>query len=178
MLACSESRLGLSSALCRLRWRWAQGLLGKIMASDEVIGFRRVRALPGWAKWELLGLFPTPNEISFRTLTCLLAKAQEGNDAALAPCLPGRSFIQNATKKGHSHGGSLSCGRVVTVKTSFWFLLDEYPHICPDATCLSLNAVGSVSSCGVKASGRILLSCSFSPPWPFPLLAPLVGQAF
>lgn len=45
------------------------------------------------AKVEFLGLFPTPNESSFRTLTltltCLLAEPQEGNEAALAPCLPG-----------------------------------------------------------------------------------------
>lgn len=38
--------------------------------------------------------------------------------------------------------------------------------------CLSLNAVGSVSSCGVKASGRILLFGSFSLPWTFPLSSP------
>lgn len=44
---------------------------------------------PVGLKESFLVLFPTPNESSFRTLTCLLAKAQEGNDAVLAPGLPG-----------------------------------------------------------------------------------------
>lgn len=55
----------------------------------QATGFRRLRALPTGAKSEFLALFPTPNESSFRTLTCLLDKPQEGSDAALVPCLPG-----------------------------------------------------------------------------------------
>lgn len=94
MLARFESRLEPANALCWLRWRWAWGLRRHIKASDEVTGFRRLRALPSWAKGEFLVLFPTPNESSFRTLTCLLAKPQEGNDAVLASGLPGWSFIQ------------------------------------------------------------------------------------
>lgn len=98
-LAFFESVLEPANALCWLWWRWVWGLWGNIKASDEVTGFRSLRALPSWAKWEFLVLFPTPNEISFRTLTCLLAKPQEGNDAALAPGFPGRSFIQIPQRK-------------------------------------------------------------------------------
>lgn len=36
-------------------------------------GFGRLCALHGWATGEFPVLFPTPNESSFRTLTCLLA---------------------------------------------------------------------------------------------------------
>lgn len=89
MSARSENGLEPANALCWLRWRWAWGLRGHIKASDEVTGFRRLRALPSWAKGEFLVLFPTPNESSFRTLTCLRAEPQEGNDAVLAPGLPG-----------------------------------------------------------------------------------------
>lgn len=67
-------------------------------------------------------------------------------------------------RKGHSDGGSLSHWGFLTVWTSFWFLLDGHPPLC-----LSLNAVDSVWSCGVKASGRILHSYSFSPVRVFPL---------
>lgn len=99
MLACFASALEPVAASCWLWWRWAWGLRGNRRASGEVTGFRRLRALPSWAKGEFLVLFPTPNESSFRTLTCLLAKAQEGNDAVLAPGLPGWSFIQTSQRK-------------------------------------------------------------------------------
>lgn len=36
-------------------------------------GLGRLRALHSWATGEFPVLFPTPNENSFRTLTCLLA---------------------------------------------------------------------------------------------------------
>lgn len=99
MSACLESLLEPANALCWLWWRWASGLQGNVKASDELAGFRSLRDRPSWAKWEFLVLFPPPNESSFRTLTCLLAKPQEGNDAALAPCLPGWSFIQTPQRK-------------------------------------------------------------------------------
>lgn len=170
MLACFESVLEPADALCWLWWRWAWGLLGKVKASDEVAGFRRFRALPSWAKWELLELFPTPNESSFRTLTCLLAKPQEGNDAALAPCLPGRSFTQEHRKEWTFRQRlpvvlkSSDCINQLLV-SSGW--RPTYLSRCD--ICLSLNAVGSGSSCGVKVSGGILLLYSFSLPWTQPL---------
>lgn len=71
-------------------------------------------------------------------------------------------------RKGHSDGGSVSRWGFLTVWTSFWFLLDGHLPICLDVICLSLNAVDSVWSCGVKASGRILLSYAFSPLRVFP----------
>lgn len=58
-------------------------------------GLGRLRALHSWATGEFPALFPTPNESSFRTLTCLLAWPQEGNDAAC----PESALIQN-TKRG------------------------------------------------------------------------------
>lgn len=50
MSACFESVPEPAEALCWLWRRWAWGLLGKVKASDEVSGFRRLRALPSWAK--------------------------------------------------------------------------------------------------------------------------------
>lgn len=97
-----------ADALDWLQWRWFWTLLRNVKAADKVTGFRRLSALPGWTKWELFALFPILNESSFRTLTCLLAKAQEGNDAALAPSLLHGSSIQPTTKKGHSYGGYLA----------------------------------------------------------------------
>lgn len=44
-------------------------------------------------------LFPTPNESSFRSLTCLLAKPQEGNDAALASCLETDPLLRMPQKR-------------------------------------------------------------------------------
>lgn len=166
MSACFESLLEPANALCWLWWRWAWGLQGNVKASDELTGFRRLRALPGWAKWEFLVLFPTPNESSFRTLTCLLAKPQEGNDAALAPCLPGWSFIQTPQRKDIQKRPPVvlknsDCTDQLRV-SSGWI-----PTYCPDVKHLSLNAAGSMSSCGVKASERSLPFCSSLPP-PFP----------
>lgn len=50
MLAHFEGLMESANALCWLWWRWAWGLLGNVKASDEVTGFRRLRALPSWAK--------------------------------------------------------------------------------------------------------------------------------
>lgn len=82
-----------ANALGWLQWRWFWALLRNVKAADKVTGFKRLSPLPRWTIWELFALFPILNESSFRTLTCLLAKAQEGNDAALAPSLLHRSSI-------------------------------------------------------------------------------------
>lgn len=89
-------RLEPADTLCWLWWRWACGLSGNAKAAVG-FGFERLRALHSWTTGDF-PVFPTPNESSFRTLTCLLALPQEGNDT-LAPHLPGCALIQN-TKRG------------------------------------------------------------------------------
>lgn len=75
-------RLEPADALCWLWRRRTCGLSGNAKATGKGSGFRRLRALCSWATGEFPVLFPPPNESSFRTLTCLLAWPQEGNDAA------------------------------------------------------------------------------------------------
>lgn len=98
--ACLESGWSLAHTLCWLWRRWACGLSGNAKAA-EAPGFRRLRALHSRATGEFLVLFPTPNESSFRTLTCLLAWPQEGNDAA---CFSSPRLRLNSEhqKRGHS----------------------------------------------------------------------------
>lgn len=64
-------------------------------------GLGRLRALHSWATGEFPALFPTPNESSFRTLTCLLAWPQEGNDAA-CPESPRLCLNSEHQKRGTS----------------------------------------------------------------------------
>lgn len=76
------ARLEPADELCWLWWRWACGLSGNAKAAGGVWFLEGLRAFHSWATGEFPVAFPTPNESSFRTLTCLLAWPQEGNDAA------------------------------------------------------------------------------------------------
>lgn len=72
-------------------------------------------------------LFPTPNESSFRTLTCLLAQPQEGNGAA-CPSSPRLCLNSEHPKRGRSVEASLPCW---SAQRTSGFLLDGSPQVCP-----------------------------------------------
>lgn len=145
-------RLEPADALCWLWWRRACGLSGNTKATSKVSGFRRLRALCSWATGEFPVLFPPPNESSFRTLTCLLAWPQEGNDAACSSS-PRLCLDSEHQKRGRSGEAPFRVeAHTATQGSAGWT-----PTCLPWWQCLGPRAEGSMSSCGGNGSDRMYL---------------------